>query len=88
MRYGESTEEELGVPRGFTVLAVDAFQGLVSPGQDGPGAQREGALKDGGRAAEEGSEEPKSSGEPPLSFPATSLLSLSGPHGDRTQRKV
>lgn len=32
LRYRESTEEELGVPRGFTVLAVVAFQGLVSPG--------------------------------------------------------
>ena len=84
----ESTEEELGVTRGFKVLAVDAFQGLVSPGQDGPRAQREGTLKDGGTAAEEGSEEPKSSGEPPLSLPAASSLSLSGPHGDRTQRKV
>lgn len=83
-----STEEELGVNKGFKVLAVDAFQGLVSPGQDGPGAQREGALKDGGRAAEEGSEEPKSSGEPPRSLPAASSLSLSGPHGDGMQRKV
>ena len=63
------------------------FQDLVSPGQDGPGAQREGALKDGGGAAEEGSEEPKSSGEPPIPFPAPSSPSLSGPHGAGTRRR-
>lgn len=59
---------ELGSPGDLQFRLRNPFQDQVSPGQDGPGAQREGAIEDGGGTAEEGSEEPKSPGESPLPF--------------------
>lgn len=71
---------ELGSPGDLPFWLWNPFQDQVSPGQNGPGAQREGAIEDGGGTAEEGSEEHKSPGEPPLPFliPSCSLWSQTG----------
>lgn len=65
-----------GSPGDLQFWLQNPFQDQVSPGRNGPGARREGAIEDGGGAAEEGSEEPKGSGESPLPFPAPSSPSL------------
>lgn len=71
---------ELGSPGDLQFWLRNPFQDQVSPGQDSPGAQREGAIEDGGATAEEGSEEPKSPGESPLPFliPSCSSWSQTG----------
>lgn len=77
MRRGECRGGSWESPGDLQFYLRNFLQDRVSLVRDGPGAQREGPIEDGGRAAEEGSEEPKSPGELPLLFLTPSCSSWS-----------
>lgn len=82
----QTVEEGAVGAQGFVIVAAKSFPGPGLSGQDGPGARREGAVEIGSGAAEEGSEEPKSSGASPL--PSCSLFSIPPTsHGAGTRRR-
>lgn len=88
MRRGECRVGSWESPGDLQFHLRNPFQDKVSLVQDGPGAQREGPIEDGGRAAEERSEEPKSPGELPLPFltPSCSSWSWERRWGSRRSR--